>query len=668
MAVQVRKKYLLGEFELEPEKYLLKHAEEQIHLPELPFQVLLYLVENRERYVSRQELLDHFWAGSDAYEETLTKCISTIRTELNDPPVSPTYIETRKKVGYRYIGPFQAVQANSPAIAPVIAPSITSPENIASLSHIEEVETTRGVRILIEEDDDQPLVSPALPAQLVTHIHGSTWRKHLLLAAAILAIVVAAAAYSRWASRSSTNATAPINSIAVLPLRNLTGDPANDYFSDGMTESLISSLAKIENLHVQSRGSVFRFKNNDLDPGEIGKQLGVGAVLEGSVRNFGDSVRVAVRLVSVADGRVLWVSDSQDRAIGDVFALQDEIGRNVASGLKLHLSGEAEQKLVRRYTENVEAYQLYLQGRFQWNNYSTQQELQRAVQYFEAAIAKDPNYALAYAGLADSYVTLATEWRPPKEIMPKALAFAGKALEIDDKLGEAHFSRGAIAYFYEWDWAKAQKELERSLELDAKSLEANVCYLHSLEPSGNPDAAFAHVKRALDQNPLSSVIRGELSCAAYYAHRYDQAVDLGREALRMDQSSLFAHYNTARALGQKQMYEQAITELNKVMSVWGRSPMVLSELGFNYAASGRKAEARKLLDELQQRSAREYIDPYPLAFIHVALGKNDKALASLEKAYDARSTWMPWLKVEPKFDPLRSDPRFMDLLKRLKLE
>ena len=668
MAVQVHNKYVLGEFELEPEKYLLKHAGEQIHLPELPFQVLLYLVENRDRYVSRQELLDHFRAGSDSYEETLTRCISTIRTQLDDPPASPVYIETRKKVGYRYIGPFQTVQGNSPLIAPVISAPGNIAGNIARLSNIAEIETTRGVQILIEEEDGQPFVGPAQPAQLVTHNRQSTWVKPLLLASAVLVILVGWATYSRWLSRPATEGSAPIHSIAVMPLKNLTGNPANDYFSDGMTESLISSLAKIETLKVQSRSSVFRFKNKDLDPREIGKQLGVGAVLEGSVRNFGDSVRVVVRLVSVDDGRVLWVSDSQDRAIGDVFALQDEIGRQVASGLKLHLNGETERRLARRYTENVEAYQLYLQGRFLWNNYSSNRDLNRAMQYFESAIAKDPNYALAYAGLADSYVTLGTEWRSPKEVMPKALDFAGKALEIDGTLGEAHFSRGAIAYFYEWNWAKAQEELERSLDLDAKSLETNACYLHSLEPTGNPDAAIAHVKLALDQNPLSIVIRGELSCAAYYARRFDQAVDLGRETLRLDQGYMLGHYNTARALGQKQMYEQAIAELNKVLAVSGRSPAILSELGYDYAASGRKAEARKVLEELRARSTHEYIDAYPVAFVHVALGENDKALASLEQAYETRSTWMPWIKVEPKFDPLRSHPRFIDLLKRLKLE
>ena len=661
MAVQLHNKYVLGEFELESDKYLLKHHNESIHLPELPFQVLLYLVENRERYVSRQELLDHFWAGSDSYEETLTKCISTIRTELNDPPTSPTYIETRKKVGYRYIGPFQAVQGNSPLMA-------SPPANIAPLANIVEIEHTRGVRLLIEEEDDQPFVSPAIPAQLVTSVPKSTWRKPLLLAGAALIILIGLAAYSRWPSRSATSASAPIHSIAVLPLKNLTGDPANDYFSDGMTESLISSLAKVENLNVQSRSSVFRFKNKDLDPREIGKQLGVAAVLEGNVRSLGNSVRVAVRLVSVADGRVLWVSDSNDRALGDLFALQDDIARNVAAGLRLRLSGDTEQRLARRYTDNIEAYQLYLQGRFYWNNYMTGADLLKAVKYFDAAIGKDPNYALAYTGLADSYAAMAVDWRSPKEVFPKADEYARKALALDDTLGEAHFSRGAVAYFYEWNWAEAQQELQRSLDLNAKSLEGNACYLHSLESLGKPDEAVAQVRRALDQNPLSTTISAELGCASYYAHRYDQTITFSQETLKADSGYPLAHFNTARALGQKRLYDQAISELDKAISVWGRTGMLIAELAYDNAGLGRKADARKLLDELQRRSTREYIDPYPIAWIYVALGENDKALTSLEKAYDARSTWMPWLKVEPKFDPLHNEPRFLSLLKRLKLD
>ncbi|MGH9872514.1 MAG: TPR end-of-group domain-containing protein [Pyrinomonadaceae bacterium] len=663
MAAKLQNMYVLGEFELDPDRYRLKRNNEHIHLAELPFQVLLYLVEQRDRYVSRLELLEHFWAGSESYEETLTRCISTIRTQLNDPPTTPRFIETRKKVGYRYIGPCE-----------VLAGSFSATEGTL------EVETTRVLSVIIDEQQDEPkhILAPVRSSQRVTleeiarpllPAPSSRSMRKAMVATFVVMVFLAAGLMFYLRQRSSTaGPSGRINSIAVLPLRNMSGDSANDYFSDGMTESLITSLSKVNGLKVVSRSSVFRFKNKDVDLRKVGNQLGVDAVLEGSVRKLGESVRVALRLVSVDDGRVLWVSDSNDRALGDIFALQDEIARNVAVGLKLRVSGDTKQLLARRYTDNIEAYEFYLQGRFYLNNYVNREDLLKSIQYFEAAIAKDSNYALAHAGLSDSYLMLSTDWQTPRESAPKAQEHALKALELDESLGEAHFSQGAIAYFYEWDWATAKKELERAFELNAKTLEGNSCYLHSLDSSGNPDVALIHVRRALDQNPLSISISGELGCASYYARRYDQAIDFSRETLKMEQGYVFARYNAARALGQKQMHEQAIAELKKAMELWGRSAVVLSELGYNYAVSGRKAEARKLLDELKRRSAHEYIDAYPVAFIYVGLGEQEEALRSLQKAYEARSTWMPWLRVEPKFDSLRSDPRFIDLLKRLKFD
>lgn len=650
--MQLHTKYSLGEFELDADKYLLKHHHSGVHLPDLPFQVLLYLVEHRERYVSRQELLEKFWQGSDVYEETLTKCISTIRTQLNDPPNTPRYIETRKKVGYRYIGPFEKVADEDLIGAPFV-----------------EMERVRGVIVTVGEEAEQSVVSQTVtPAQPVSPRAWVSWKRPLVLAAssiAILGIVVGLSVRSRWRTPITS---ASIHSIAVLPLKNLSGNPANDYFSDGMTETLITSLSKIDGLKVISRSSVFRYKNKDLTPQEIGNQLGVAAVLEGSVRNVGNSVRVAVRLVSVEDGRVLWVSDEKDQTLSDVFTVEDDIARSVALGLRLQLNEKSTEQIARRYTENVEAYQLYLQGRFYINNYSNNDDLLRAMRYFDNAIAKDPKYALAYTGLADTYTTMAIDWREPRVVFPKAQEYARKALELDGTLGEAHFARGAIAYFYEWDWVEAQKELDLALDLDAKSVESNACYLHSRETLGTADEALVQVQRALEKNPLSTFISAELGCAAYYAHRYDQATDFSRETLRTDPSYALAHYNVARGLGQKRMYEQAIAELTPAIASWGRSTMLLSELAYDFAASGRKAEARKLLDELQRRSANEYIDPYPLAWVHVALGENDKAFQLLERAYEVRSAWMPWVNVEPKFDSLHSDARFQDLLHRLHLD
>jgi TolB-like protein/Tfp pilus assembly protein PilF len=530
-----------------------------------------------------------------------------------------------------------------------------------------ETETLRGMTVIVEEEDDQPEIVRAAVSQLVSGRHRSPWIGPLLLIGAVLVIVGGLFAYSRRPLRANAGATEPIRSIAVLPLKNLTGDPANDYFSDGLTEGLITSLSKIETLSVQSRSSVFRFKNKEIDPQELGKQLGVAAVLEGGVRKSGDSVRMAVRLVSVVDGRVLWVSDSQDRALGDIFALQDDISRNVAAGLKLRLTTDADRQIARRYTDNIEAYQLYLQGRFFLTRYLVYEDLVQAVKHFEAAIAKDPNYALAYTGLADTYTMMGIDWRSPKEVFPKALEYSRRALELDEGLGEAHYSNGAVAYFYEWDWPKAQTELQRALDLNAKSLESNACYLHSLESSGKPDEATAEVRRALNQNPLSPIISAELGCSAYYARHYDQAIEFSDETLRLDHTSVFARYNTARAMGQKQMNEQALVELHKVGEVWGPSATLQAELGYNYAFLGRKVEARKILNQLLARSTKEYIDPYPLAFIYLALGEKDQALKALEQAFEKRSAWMPWLKVEPKFDPIRSEPRFNELLRRLKI-
>jgi len=647
MAVDLAKQYSLGEFELEPDKLRLTRDGARVHLTRKPFQVLLYLIEHRERMVTRKELLEAFWQGHDVYDETLTKCVGAIRKALDDQGDQPRFIITHWAEGYRYIGPTEEVATTPPSLVAV--------------------EKTRAVRVLVE--DSQPLqVGGAMLAEpKMLRAEPRYFSRVWLFAMALVLIGITLAAILVYRRRATPAPTVTsIRSLAVLPIRNLSGDPTNEYFSDGITETLISSLSKIDGLKVVARSAVFRFKNNEAKPQDIGRELGVMGVLEGSVRKLGDSVRIDLRLVSVEDGRVLWTSDEHDHAMGDLFALQDDIARKVAAALRLQLTPDAEEKwLAHRYSDNVEAYQLYLHGRQLYNDFSTEQDLQRAIDYFQAAIAKDPNYALAYTGLADTYMTYAVNMRDPKEVMPKALSAAQKALELDNSLAEAHYSRGAIAFIYEWDWPKAKAELERSLELDAKSVEANACYLHSAVVTEPTADALTMVRRALDQNPVSLFVFSELSCGDYYARRFDQAVDISRQTKQMDARYLFAYYNAARAMGQKQMYEQAISEMNEAIAIGGRQPYLLAELGYNYAASGRKDEARRLLDELATRSAKEFVDPYPLAFVYCALGDKDKALSSLEKAYEARSTWMPWIKVEPKFDSLRSEPRYAALLSRL---
>lgn len=638
-------KYYLGPFVIDSEKYLITKENKTIHLPELPFQVLLHLIQNRERYVSRQELLDRFWQGNDVYEETLTKCISTIRTHLGDPPAAPLYIETRKKVGYRYIGPFEEITA-----APKLAV---------------EVERIREVSILVEEEED---AVPARSSRALAPYRKSSLRNILLLTLVASSVVVGILIYTRRHASAGKPEDMHFNSIAVLPLRNLTGDQNEDYFSDGITESLITSLSRIPGLSVQSRSSVFRFKNKDVELKSLGSQLGVTAVLEGSVRKLNQSVRVSVRLVNVSDGKVIWVSDSEEHALGDLFALQDEIARNVAAGLKLELTGESKKLLARRYTENVDAYQLYLQGRYFVNNFANDNDLFKGIKYFQAAIDKDSNYALAYSGIADAYIMMAVDWADPNDVMPKAQGYAEKAISLDNQLGEAHYSRGAIAYFYDWDWEKAKQELDRALDLDAKSVEVNTCYLHSLESLEQPDQAIAQIRRVVDRNPLSLGATAELGCATYYAGRFDQSIELNRQMNETEPGNGLAHYNLARSLGQERRYSEALQELEKTELIWGRLPSVLAERGFVYATMGNSVEAKKILAELRSRSAKEFIDPYPVAFILVGLGEKDEALTALERGYEVRSAWMPWIKVEPKFQSLHSEPRFVTLVHKLKLD
>src|SRR2546426_4705926 len=453
MAVEMRKRYLLGDLVLEPKARHLSKGGVPVHLTRKPFQVFLYLVEHHDRLVTRRELLDHFWEGHDVYDETLTKCVGAIRKALDDQTERPRFIETHWAEGYRLVCQVEEQ---------LIPPETT----------VAESEKTPGVKSVVAEEGNQNALStdqnllPANPIAGLLPLPRSNRFSRLVslaLVCAVIALIATAPYFYRRRSGLSATASSPIRSIAVLPMKNLTNDPANEYFSDGMTDSLITALSKVEGLKVISRGSVFRFKGQEVDPHEVGKQLGVAAVLEGSIRKDGDAIRVAVRLVSADDGRVLWASEMYNRALQDIFGLQDDIARSTVAGLKVQLSGEGAARLARRYTDNVEAYQLYLNGRYYWNK-PTEDGLKQGIEYFERAIAKAPRYAQAYAGLADSYILMVVGdygLLPPKEAMPKAKDAALKALEIDDTLAEAHTSLGFLNYVFDWDWPGAETHFRR---------------------------------------------------------------------------------------------------------------------------------------------------------------------------------------------------------------
>lgn len=655
MAVQVSKRYVLGDFLLEPDKRVLNRADAPVHLAHRPFQVLLYLIEHRDRVVTRRELLDRFWEGHDVYEVTLSKCVSAIRKALDDRTENPRHIETRWAEGYRYIG-----RVEEQFLQP--EPSVL------------EIEKTRGVKIVIEEDEstgdgvsdgeESILIEPPAEPLRLSAPQRSTRRFAIALALSAATLAVSALILYHASTRPVPQADeqpAPIRSLAVLPLRNLTNDPANDYFSDGMTESLLTSLSKIDGLKVISRGSVFRFKEQEIDPREVGRQLNVAAVLEGNVRRDENSVRVTVRLVSTEDGRVLWAGETYERALSDIFALQDEIARQVATELKFKLSGEAAQQLTRRYTDNVEAYQLYLKGRFFWNK-RVPKELRKGIEYFEQAIKLDPNYALAYAGLADSYalLDLYSSGRQTKDYFLKAKAAARKALEIDNTLAEAHTSLAYVKYYYDWDWSRAEDEFKRAIELNPNYATAHQWYAEYLFYMERFDESLAEINRAHELDPFSLAINTELGSPYFYMRQYDQALDKYRKAKEMDPHFFLATYCLALCYEQKGMYDEAINML-------GGGKDVSAIVGYAYAVSGRRREAQNMLNRILEASKREYFSPYMIARIYAGLGEKDQAFQWLEKAREDQDERMVMLKVDQQFDGLRSDPRFTDLMRRVGL-
>ena len=656
MATQLHKTYFLGECELEPGAYLLTRNNAPIPLSRKRFQVLLYLVEERHRLVTRQELLERFWDGHDVYEENLTKCISDIRKALGDQKKPHRFVETLTGLGYRYIGPVEERTATD------------GPSSF-------EVETTEGVRIVFEEDDaiaQAPKIPAALSIQSAAerpHTAGRN-RKIAVFLTLVLALAGAAAVVMSFRHRANSNRVpaAPIHSVGILPLKNLTNDPASDYFSDGVTESLITSLSKIEGLKVISRGSVFSFKDKDIDPLEVGKNLGVGALLQGSLRKEGDLLRVTVRLVSADDGSVMWASETYDRPLRDVFSLQDEIARHVAAALRVHLTGEGERQLARRYTENVTAYELYLKGRYSWNKRTTE-GLNKGAEYFQQAINADPNYALAYAGLADSYILLGLYGAlPPGEGLLKAKAAAVKALEIDDRLAEAHTSLAGLRFFYEWNWLAAENEFKRALELSPNQPTAHQWYCEYLELMGRHDEALAEIKQARETDPLSLIVNTTEGWLFYSARQYDLAISAYDKTLEIEPSFASAHFRLGEAYEQKGMYEQAISEFKRALAFSTNSKIRMAALGHAYAVAGKKGEAGTILKELKEPSRDEYLSPYYLAIVYAGLNDKEQAFQLLEKAHEDRSTVMVFLKLDPRFDSLRSDARFNNLLSRMALK
>jgi eukaryotic-like serine/threonine-protein kinase len=494
--------------------------------------------------------------------------------------------------------------------------------------------------------------------------HTRKWVRRNPSTAVLVTLLVALAAGLSATVWNRKPAVLIPKSIAVLPFENLSDDSDNTYFADGIQEEILTRLAKIGDLKVISRSSTRSYQRKPRNLADIAKQLGVATILEGSVRKAADRVRVNVQLISAQTNSHLW-AETYDRKLTDVFLVETDIAETIADSLKAKLTPSERQAIAVRPTANPEAYELYLKGRFLWNK-RTGADLRKAIDYFNQAIAKDPNYALAHAGLADCY-DLLHEYSDlsPKESYPKAKAAAIKALELDDTLGEAHTSLAYSLINYDWDWPGAQREYQRAIQLNPNYATAHQWYAECLSMLGRHVEAIAEIKRAHQLDPLSLIINQGVGGKYLYARRYDEAMAQFQRTLELYPHFPPTHQRLGWCYAQKRMYDEAITEMQRAVELSGNSTQMIAALGYAYAAAGRRDTAQGIIAELERRSKESYVDNYFVATIFAALGEKDEAFALLNKACAERSYWMPWINIDPQLDNLRSDPRFDALVQRV---
>jgi TolB-like protein/DNA-binding winged helix-turn-helix (wHTH) protein len=606
------------------------------------FDILRILVENSGHMLEKDELMKAVWADSFVEEGNLTRNISTLRAALGEQDEDHQYIETVPKRGYRFVAEVTEFDEDLELI----------------------VEEKTRARIVIDQEEHPStdgrigsVYQPALPAGRRLAVAVKRRLSIAVLAVLVLGVAVLGVVYF-------TKPGEAIDSIAVMPFVNVSGDPNTEYLSDGLSDSIINSLSQAPNLKVIALNSVLRYKGKQTDPQVVGRELNVRAVLMGQVIKRGDDLSISVELVDVRDNKHLWGA-RYNRKLADITAVPTEIAQNISQGLRLRLSGEEKKRLTKRYTENGDAYLLYLMGR-SYSYTRSAKGLRKSIELYEQAIKKDPNYAPAYAGLSLTYEVLGfTGLMSAKEARQKQEWAALKAMEIDDMLAEAHVAV-ALVRRLDLNWSASEEEGKRALELDPNSVRAHVTYAYHLAWLGRLDEAMPHVKRAQELDPLSLITSAEIGNMLYCSRQYDRAIEQFQKIIELDPNFPPAHTRLGMVYLEKGMYEEAITEHKKAIAL-DDSPRRTAWLGHAYAVAGRKAEAQKILDDLKELAKQRPVSPYEFALIYMGLGDKDQAFVSLEKNCEERPDILWDIQVGPRFDSLRSDPRFTDLLRRLKL-
>ena len=624
MSRRINEFYEFGPFRLDPTEHVLLRDGRPVPLRPKVFDLLLVLVENRGHLVDKEQLMSSVWTEQFVEEGNINKNISMLRQALGENG-DQKFIETVPKRGYRFV---------------------------ADVREVTDDKTT-------QKSLSQP---PGVFRRTLTR--SRNWISLLIVALMVVGVIV----YRGFIRKAHPAVSPPITSIAVLPFQNLSNDSTQDYFVDGMTDALIGDLAKISALRVISRTSSMHFKGSNKSLPQIAAELNVDAVVEGTVQRSGDRVHVRAQLIRAASDSHLWAAD-YDRDVGDLLDLQSEVARAIAGEVRIKITPSEQRLLSAKRTVPRAAVDNYLQGVY-FLNRKTEGDLRKAVGYYESAIAADPQYAQAYAGLADCYNQLGTAFigvLPALQGRQTAENAARKALEIDDNVAEAHSALGYINHF-NWNWSAAEQEFKRAIELNPNYAIAHRYYSHYLISLGRVDEAIAEINRAQELDPMSLTISSSRGYILENARRYEEAIEQLRRVLEVDPNNYQAHWALALTYLANQQVNEAIAPAEKAVTESERTPAALGVLGLAYGLAGRKREANQILKEILSLQKKRYVTPMAIVFVCIGLGDNDQAFAWLEKAYEERSNHIAFFKVNPTVDPLRSDPRFGELLRRIGLK
>ena len=616
--------YEFGPFRLSVQERQLHCADKPMRLTPKVIDTLVALLEQKGHVVAKDELIQGIWPDSFVEESSLAQNICLLRKALAEHSGDQQFIETIPKRGYRFVAEAREINGTDGEI-------LADEGNYSAESGNESRVTNANGGT--SSDREQYIIS----TQPIHSLEGAR----------------------------SQNLIEALSSLAILPFVNSSGDSDGEYLSDGITESLINNLSQLPQLRVMARTTVFRYKGSEMDPPKIGNRLGVRTVLTGRLIQRGDTMNIQAELVDVRDGTQLW-GEQYTRSSSDIFEVQEQIANEITERLRLKLSVEEKECLAKRYTDNAKAYHLYLKGRYHWNK-RTAESLGKGIECFDQAIKIDPTYALAYAGKSDCFAFLGDvgiSAISSQEAFSKALEAAREALKIDDMLAEVHLSLAHMKLHY-FEWAEAEKEYRRALELNPNLACAHQWYAYYLLFQGRYDEALEEALLGLDLDPLSLSANADVGQVLYYSRHYDAAIEQYHKALELEPNFYRQHLWLGWAYEQKQMYEAAAEEFQKARSLAEENTDAVASLVCVYALSGYEGKARSALAKLKKLSLQRYVSPYSMGCVYLSLGETEKAFASLEQAYNQRAEWMTYLGVDPRFDSVRSDGRFQELLRKI---